>query len=355
MPEGARSARRSTTCWHEPAAEAAGPRRGADAAGVLGRRRGRGRTLMTITWSSSSTLVEMSGPGVTKAVDAGQLLAPSSGSRPRTWSRSATCPTTCRCWRGPALSYAMADAHPTVREAADHVAPATTRTGWRGAGWHLRPVICCDAPVLARLPAADGSRRSRRARRGRACRRRPRRGGAPCKFQSVADSTKAAMAVFTGEVTDVTREERPGRPARCVLPARRHRHPGLPGRDRHRDRPGPHHHGAALGPGVRARQARRPRRRTCSWSGPPVTRGSPPATAVRRPRTRDLVAQVERLLGAGRPPVEPSPEPAEFTVVATDEPTTLLRAAAPGPGHGADRPARADAGALADPPRLATG
>ena len=44
-------------------------------------------------------------------------------------------------WAG--TSYAMANAHPTVLEAADHVAPGQRRRRRRaGAGWCLRPVIC---------------------------------------------------------------------------------------------------------------------------------------------------------------------------------------------------------------------
>lgn len=47
------------------------------------------------------------------------------------------------------------------------------------------------------------------------------------------------------------------------------------------------------------------------------------------PATEVYVGQVERLLGAGRPAVEPEPEPATFTTVA-DEPVELRRLAAPG-------------------------
>jgi hypothetical protein len=43
-----------------------------------------------------------------------------------------------------------------------------------------------------------------------------------------------------------------------------------------------------------------------------------------------VVAQVERLLGEGQPPVEPAPEKAVFTPVDTSEPQTLSRTAAPG-------------------------
>ena len=84
--------------------------------------------LMTITWSSTSTLLEMSGPEVTKAstlallaadlgVEADQVIA--FGDMPNDLPMLA--------WAG--TSYAMADAHPTVREAADHVAPGHDEDG----------------------------------------------------------------------------------------------------------------------------------------------------------------------------------------------------------------------------------
>lgn len=47
------------------------------------------------------------------------------------------------------------------------------------------------------------------------------------------------------------------------------------------------------------------------------------------PATQQYVGQVERLLGTGRPAVEPEPEPATFTTVA-GEPVELRRLAAPG-------------------------
>ena len=47
------------------------------------------------------------------------------------------------------------------------------------------------------------------------------------------------------------------------------------------------------------------------------------------PASQDRVAQVERLLGPGRPATPPEPEHATFTVVA-DEPAGLDRVAAPG-------------------------
>ncbi len=51
--------------------------------------------------------------------------------------------------------------------------------------------------------------------------------------------------------------------------------------------------------------------------------GTAPATAA-------LATQVERLLGSGRPPVPPEPTTAELTPVNTDDPASLTRVAAPG-------------------------
>ena len=77
---------------------------------------------VTITWSSSTSLLEISAAGVTKAstlallcadlgVEAADVIA--FGDMPNDLPMLG--------WAG--TSYAMADAHPTVTEAADHVAP----------------------------------------------------------------------------------------------------------------------------------------------------------------------------------------------------------------------------------------
>ena len=80
----------------------------------------RGR--LVITWSSASALLEISGPGVTKAstlaglcagrgIDAAEVIA--FGDMPNDLPMLT--------WAG--TSYAMADAHPSVTRIADHVAP----------------------------------------------------------------------------------------------------------------------------------------------------------------------------------------------------------------------------------------
>jgi hydroxymethylpyrimidine pyrophosphatase-like HAD family hydrolase len=84
--------------------------------------------LVEITWSSTTSLLEMSAAGVTKAstlallcadrgIVAAEVLA--LGDMPNDLPMLA--------WAG--TSYAMANAHPTVRAAADHIAPANDDDG----------------------------------------------------------------------------------------------------------------------------------------------------------------------------------------------------------------------------------
>ncbi|WKN48655.1 HAD hydrolase family protein [Nocardioides sp. Arc9.136] len=83
---------------------------------------------LTFTWSSATTLLEVSGPGVTKAstlellcrdlgIDAADVIA--FGDMPNDLPMLG--------WAGTA--YAMADAHPTVTAAAAHVAPGHDEDG----------------------------------------------------------------------------------------------------------------------------------------------------------------------------------------------------------------------------------
>jgi Cof subfamily protein (haloacid dehalogenase superfamily) len=83
---------------------------------------------LVITWSSSTALLEISAPGVTKAstlellctdlgIDAADVVA--FGDMPNDLPMLT--------WAG--TSYAMANAHPTVREAARHTAPANDEDG----------------------------------------------------------------------------------------------------------------------------------------------------------------------------------------------------------------------------------
>ena len=83
---------------------------------------------LVITWSSASSLLEISGPGVTKAstlallcddlgIDAADVIA--FGDMPNDLPMLG--------WAG--TSYAMADAHPTVTDIATHVAPGHDEDG----------------------------------------------------------------------------------------------------------------------------------------------------------------------------------------------------------------------------------
>jgi hypothetical protein len=147
-----------------------------------------------------------------------------------------------------------------------------------------------------------------------------------CPFISVADSSKAAMAVFTGTVTAVAKQEKPaGERGAYFL------HDVTVTRV---------YQGEVDTEDVQVRSERTPKE--CSLgelevgtdyvffvtsSGDPWIAGSGAGTAVADP---ELVDKVVRLLGEGHPAVPPPPESAEFTAVDTDEPTTLSRAAAPG-------------------------
>ena len=147
-----------------------------------------------------------------------------------------------------------------------------------------------------------------------------------CPFISVADSSKAAMAVFSGEVTAVTKEEKPAGEAGAT-----YLHDVTVTRV---------YQGEVTTEAVQVRSDRTPKE--CSLgelevgttyvffvvsSGDPWVAPSGGGTAV---ADTELVDKVVRILGPGRVPVPPAPESAEFTPVNTADPTTLSRAAAPG-------------------------
>ncbi|GAB3246756.1 hypothetical protein [Nocardioides dilutus] len=149
---------------------------------------------------------------------------------------------------------------------------------------------------------------------------------AKCPFISVADSSKAARAVFTGQVTAVTKLEKPaGEPGAYYL------------QDVTVTRV---YQGEIDTEAVQVRSEKIPKQ--CSLgeltvgteymffavsSGDPWIAESGGGTV---PVDPEVVEKVERVLGEGRDPVPPAPESAEFTPVETGEPTTLSRAAAPG-------------------------
>jgi hypothetical protein len=156
----------------------------------------------------------------------------------------------------------------------------------------------------------------------------PSSGAAPCKKPTVAESSKASTAVFTGEVTGVTRQERPaGQKGAYFL---------------HDVTVALVYQGRIQGETVQVRtQTAPPSAQECGLGklaegtymffvqgdGDPWLAGGLSRTG---PASDELVAQVKRLLGPGQPVVEPSPGAAKFTPVAVDEPDSFARAAAPG-------------------------
>ncbi len=84
--------------------------------------------LLTITWSSSTTLLEMSAVGVTKASTLA-LLAAELGVDAQDVIAFGDMPNDLPMLTWAGASYAMADAHPSVHEAADHRAPGHDEDG----------------------------------------------------------------------------------------------------------------------------------------------------------------------------------------------------------------------------------
>ncbi|WP_205471765.1 hypothetical protein [Nocardioides sp. SYSU D00038] len=147
----------------------------------------------------------------------------------------------------------------------------------------------------------------------------------PCPQQTVQDGTRGARAVFIGTVEESTREDRTGgqRGAtfdHVVTVSRVYR--------------------GSLTSDARVRTDITPGQ--CSlgrlttgeeYVFMVVGDGNPwvaVGTSGTAPATARLVAQVERLLGAGDPAVAPTPEAAEITRVADAEPRSFSRLAAPG-------------------------
>jgi hydroxymethylpyrimidine pyrophosphatase-like HAD family hydrolase len=83
---------------------------------------------LTITWSSTSTMLEMSGPGVTKASTLA-LLAADLGVEAEDVVAFGDMPNDLPMLAWAGTSYAMADAHASVVDAADHVAPGHDEDG----------------------------------------------------------------------------------------------------------------------------------------------------------------------------------------------------------------------------------
>jgi hypothetical protein len=147
-----------------------------------------------------------------------------------------------------------------------------------------------------------------------------------CAPMTVRDSTKAAMAVFSGVVTDVQRSARPD---------------GLPGAIYTQTvTVDLVYQGKVTTETVTVQTDRN--RVDCSLgalttdteymffvngTGQPWIAGGNSGTRI---SDETVVAQVVRLLGEGTGPIPPTPETAVFTSVDTSDPVTLSRASAPG-------------------------
>jgi hypothetical protein len=187
-------------------------------------------------------------------------------------------------------------------------------------------VICCDARVLTRSLSAGLAACILLLAPGAAAARADTQ-PPECKPGTVADSTKNAMAVFTGEVTGSTREDRPAGQQGAYFPhdvTVTRVYQGEVDSDAAVVR-------TETGP---ARECGLGRLSTgteymffVDGSGDPWVATGTGGTA---PVTAELVAKVERLLGEGTDPVPAEPEPAEFFPVEVDAPQTLSRAVAPG-------------------------
>jgi len=83
---------------------------------------------LVITWSSATSLLEISAPGVTKASTL-ELVCADLGVRAEEVIAFGDMPNDLPMLAWAGTSYAMADAHPTVTAAADHVAPGHDEDG----------------------------------------------------------------------------------------------------------------------------------------------------------------------------------------------------------------------------------
>jgi hydroxymethylpyrimidine pyrophosphatase-like HAD family hydrolase len=81
-----------------------------------------------ITWSSTSAMLEISAAGVTKATTLA-VLCDDLGVVAEDVIAFGDMPNDIAMLTWAGTSYAMADAHPTVRDAADHVAPGNDEDG----------------------------------------------------------------------------------------------------------------------------------------------------------------------------------------------------------------------------------
>jgi len=147
-----------------------------------------------------------------------------------------------------------------------------------------------------------------------------------CPPVTVQDSTKAAMAVFSGTVTQVDRQPRTDGLAGALYLQTVTVDLVYQGEittetvqvQTDRDRGACSLGALAVGTEYMF---------FVSGTGEPWVAGG---TSGTRPASADVVTQVEDVLGEGEPPIDPAKEQAVFTPVDTSEPESLSRAAAPG-------------------------
>jgi hypothetical protein len=191
-------------------------------------------------------------------------------------------------------------------------------------------VICCHVGVLRRLlTTAIGAALAALVVLGTglpAHAAKPAASAPACPPVTVKDSTKAAMAVFSGTVTDVQRSDRTdGQPGAIytqtvtvdlVYQGKISTETVQVQTDRNK---------VACSLGALAVNSEY--MFFVTGTGEPWVAGG---TSGTRLSNDTVVAQVVRLLGEGSPPIKPTPETAEFTPVDTSEPQSFSRLAAPG-------------------------
>jgi hypothetical protein len=191
-------------------------------------------------------------------------------------------------------------------------------------------VICCDDPVPRRLVTtllgAFLAALVVLGAGGSADAAKPHKQAPVCPPVTVRDSSKAAMAVFSGTVTDVQRTARTD---------------GLPGAIYTQTVTVDLVYQGKISTETVSVQTDR-NRADCSLGALAVNTeymffvtgtGEPwvaSGTSGTRISNETVVAQVVRLLGEGEGPIDPPPETAVFTPVDTSEPQSLSRSAAPG-------------------------
>ena len=132
-PATRRPAARAATwpsVWTEPGAQAPGPppdpgSRSSSATGVLDAVGDRA----TATWTDGRADGDQRGRG-DQGRGAGPAVRAAGGRRRATWWRSGTCPTTCRCWPGPARRTPSRTRTPRCSRRPTTSPRRTTTTGW---------------------------------------------------------------------------------------------------------------------------------------------------------------------------------------------------------------------------------